>query len=130
MLCKIDRFWLSPGLDSEMGSFSDKKIHILGLDIGFSSISSAAMTFNSNVQILIFSLFVLGIINNRKKISNETLFLLIMCFVTFFVFLFIEIQPRYAYFIHVSLFILASLGVKSIYSFIDKYDIKFLKKVL
>lgn len=129
-LCKIDRFWLSSGLDLELGSFNNKEFNILGFNVKFSNIAEVATDFNSNVQILIFSLFVLGLFVNRKKLSNEVLFLLIMCFITFFVFLFIEIQPRYAYFIHISLFILASLGIKSIYSFIDRHNVKYLKKVL
>ena len=80
--------------------------------------------------LLIVGYLFIGIFVNRKKLSNEALFLLIMTVITFFVFLFIEIQPRYAYFIHVSIFILASLGIESIYQFIRKYNIKCLKKVL
>lgn len=130
MLCKIDHFWLSSGLDMETGSFTDKHVSVLGIDVSFSDLSEIAVDFNQGVHIFIFSMFLLGIFVNRKKLSNEVLFLLIMCVITFFVFLFIEIQPRYAYFIHISLFILASLGIKSIYEFIRKYNIKYLKKVL
>ena len=130
MLCKIDHFWLSSGLDLEVGGFDDKSINVFGFSIGFNEVSGMAMKFNQNVHILIFCMFLLGIFSNRKKLSNEVLFLLIMCFITFFVFLFIEIQPRYAYFIHVSLFILASLGLRCFYQFISKYNIKCLKKVL
>lgn len=130
MLCKIDHFWLSSGLDMETGSFNDKHVSVLGIDVSFSDLSEIAVDFNQGVHIFIFSMFLLGIFVNRKKLSNEVLFLLIMCVITFFVFLFIEIQPRYAYFIHISLFILASLGIKSIYEFIRKYNIKYLKKVL
>lgn len=130
MLCKIDHFWLSSGLDMETGSFNDKSMNVLGINVSFSDLSDIAVDFNQGVHIFIFSMFLLGIFVNRKKLSNEVLFLLIMCVITFFVFLFIEIQPRYAYFIHVSLFILASLGIKSVYEFIRKYNIKYLKKVL
>lgn len=130
MLCKIDRFWLSSGLDLETGSFNDKSMNLFGVNVRFSDLSGIAMSFNQGVHLFILSMFLLGIFVNRKRLSNEALFLLIMCFITFFVFLFIEIQPRYMYFIHVSLFILASLGVKSIYEFISKYNIKCLKKVL
>ena len=127
MLCKIDHFWLSSGLDLETGSFNDKSINLFGVNVKFSDLSGIAMSFNQGVHMFILSMFLLGIVVNRKRLSNEALFLLIMCFVTFFVFLFIEIQPRYMYFIHVSLFILASLGFKSIYEFISKYNIKCLK---
>lgn len=130
MLCKIDHFWLESGLELETGSFNDKSMNVFGINIKFSDISNEAMSFNKSVNTFILIMFLLGIVVNRKKISNEVLFLLIMTVITFFVFLFIEIQPRYMYFIHVSLFILASLGIKSIYEFIRKYNIKYLKKVL
>ena len=130
MLCKIDHFWLESGLELETGSFNDKSMNVFGINIKFSDISNEAMSFNKDINIFILFMFLLGIVVNRKKISNEVLFLLIMTIITFFVFLFIEIQPRYMYFIHVSLFILASLGIKSIYEFIRKYNIKYLKKVL
>lgn len=130
MLCKIDHFWLESGLELETGSFNDKSMNVFGINIKFSDISNEAMSFNKDINIFILFMFLLGIVVNRKKISNEVLFLLIMTVITFFVFLFIEIQPRYMYFIHVSLFILASLGIKSIYEFIRKYNIKYLKKVL
>lgn len=130
MLCKIDHFWLSSGLELETGSFNDKSMNLFGINIKFSDLSSTAMNFNQSVHIFILVMFFIGILVNRKKLCNEALFLLIMCFITFFVFLFIEIQPRYMYFIHVSLFILASLGIKCIYHFIQKYNVKYLKKVL
>ena len=130
MLCKIDRFWLLSGLELETGGFNDKNINVLGINVSFSDISHIAMDFNQSVHMFILVMFFIGIFVSRKKISNEALFLLIMCFITFFVFLFIEIQPRYLYFIHVSLFIIASLGIKCIYQFVDKYNLKYLKKVL
>lgn len=58
------------------------------------------MIFNKHIQLTGLVLFFIGIFVNRKKLSNEALFLLIMTVITFFIFLFIEIQPRYAYFIH------------------------------
>lgn len=38
MLCKIDRFWLSSGLNFETGSFYNKEFNVLGLNIKFSVI--------------------------------------------------------------------------------------------
>ena len=130
MLCKINRFWLSSGLNFETGSFYNKEFNVFGLNIKFSVIEDIVMSFNKHIQLTGLVLFFIGIFVNRKKLSNEALFLLIMTIITFFVFLFIEIQPRYAYFIHVSIFILASLGIKFIFDFISKLNIKYLKKVL
>ena len=111
MVCKVDRFWLSSGLEDEMGSFNDKEFKIFGITFKFSKIKDMAINLNKGINIIILSLFLLGIVVNRKKIKNEVLFLLIMILITFGIYLFIEIQPRYLYFIHVAVFALATLGL-------------------
>ena len=128
MLCKIDRFWLSSGLDMESGSFNDKSFNVMGVTIPFSKLESIAIDVNSYVYLSVFIMFFVGLFINKKNYSDTCLFFLIMIVITFFVFLFIEIQPRYAYFIHISLFILSSLGFEFLF---NKFSsIKFLKKVL
>ena len=114
MVCKVDRFWLSSGLENEMGSFNDKTFNIMGINIKFSMIKNLAINLNKGINIVVLALMLLGLIVNRKSIKNETLFLLIMILITFGVYLFIEIQPRYLYFIHISVFALASLGINYI----------------
>lgn len=130
MLCKVDRFWLQSDLNMETGQYSDRTFNLFGFDIKMGNILNKVISVNGYIYMFIFSMFLVGIFINRKRLSNEALFLLIMCFITFGVFLFIEIQPRYAYFIQISLFILASLGVKFVSDFISKLNIKYLKKVL
>lgn len=120
MVCKVDRFWLSSGLEDEMGSFNDKKFNILGITIKFSKIKDLAIVMNKGINIIILALFLLGIIVNRKKIKEEILFLLIMILITFGIYLFIEIQPRYLYFIHVAVFALATLGLNYVQDLILK----------
>ena len=128
MLCKVDRFWLSSGLEMESGSFTDKNFNIFGINISFNSLESVAISVNSYIYLSIFIMFFVGLFINRKKYSNVCLFFLIMIVITFFVFLFIEIQPRYAYFIHISLFILSTLGFDFLFNKLS--NVKFLKKVL
>ena len=130
MLCKIDHFWLQSDLNMETGQYSDRTFNLFGYNIKMGSILDKVISVNGYIYMFVFVMFFIGIFINRKRLSNEALFLLIMCVITFFVFLLIEIQPRYAYFIHISIFILASLGVKFIYDFISKLNIKYLKKVL
>lgn len=130
MLCKVDRFWLQSDLGMETGQYTDRTFDIFGFNIKMGSILDKVISVNGYIYMFIFSMFLLGIFVNRKRLSNEALFLIIMMFITFGVFLFIEIQPRYAYFIQISMFILASLGVKFVYDFISKINIKYLKKVL
>lgn len=123
MLCKINRFWLSPGLNFETGSYRDKVFNLFGIKVEFSLVEDIVTDFNGHIQIFALVMFFIGIFVNRKKLSNDALFFLIMCVITFFVFLFIEIQPRYAYFIHVSIFILGSMGVKFIIDYVDRLKI-------
>ena len=130
MLCKIDHFWLQSDLDMETAQYNDKIFNLFGFDIKMGNILDKVISVNGYIYVFIFSMFLIGIFIKRKRLSNEALFLLIMCVVTFFVFLLIEIQPRYAYFIHISIFILASMGVKFVLDFISKLNIKYLKKVL
>lgn len=124
MVCKVNRFWLSSNLEDEMGSFNDKEFKVFGLTIKFSKIKDLAIVMNKGINIIILSLFLLGIIVNRKKIKDEVLFLLIMILITFGVYLFIEIQPRYLYFIHVAVFVLATLGI----NYLEKLVLKLKKK--
>ena len=130
MLCKIDHFWLQSDLKMETIQYSDKTFNLFGFNIRMDCVLDKVISVNGYIYMFVFSMFLLGIFINRRRLSNEALFLLIMCVVTFFVFLLIEIQPRYAYFIHISIFILASMGVRSVYDFISKLNIKYLKKVL
>lgn len=125
MLCKIDHFWLQSDLNMETGQYNDRTFNLLGYNIRMGSILDKVISVNGYIYMFVFSMFFLGIFINRKRLSNEALFLLIMCVVTFFVFLLIEIQPRYAYFIHISIFILASLGVKFCFDFMSKLNIKY-----
>ena len=114
MICKVDRFWLSSGLENEMGSFNDKSFNLFGINIKFSLIKGMAITLNKGINIVILALMLLGLIVNRKNIKDEILFFLIMVLITFGIYLFIEIQPRYLYFIHVAVFALATLGINYI----------------
>lgn len=130
MLCKVDRFWLESDLNLETAQYSDRTFSVFGFDIKMGNILDKVISVNGYVYMFVFSMFLIGLFVNRNRLSNEALFFLIMCVVTFFVFLLIEIQPRYAYFIHISIFILASMGVKFVCNFISKLNIKYLKKVL
>lgn len=125
MLCKIDRFWLSSGLDMESGAFSDKNFSFLGLSISFSVLESIAINVNTYLYLVVFFMFLIGLFVNRNRFNDGSLLFLIMTVITFFVFLFIEIQPRYAYFIHISLFIMASLGFDFVFKKFS--NVKFFK---
>ena len=70
---------------------------------------------------------VLGVIFNRKKIMKDnSIFFLTLIMVTFGVYSLIEIQPRYTYFIHISLFVMSCYGYDLLIEKLKK--IKFIKK--
>ena len=111
MTCKVNHFWLQSDISSKNEMYSNKTYNILGLQIKFTDIEKIVISFNSTLYIITFLMCIIGVIYNRKKIIDDNAyFFVIMMIVTFFVYLLIEIQPRYAYFIHISIFILSTYG--------------------
>ena len=128
MTCKIDNFWLQSDISVKHNMYITKKINILGMKINFMDIEKIFITFNKLLYLLTLFTCLTGVIYNRKKIiKSSAFFFIILMIVTFGVYLLIEIQPRYAYFIQVSIFILSTYGydmllnkVKAIYKNIKK----------
>lgn len=128
MTCKIDNFWLQSDISVKHNMYITKKINILGMKINFMDIEKIFITFNKLLYLLTLFTCLTGVIYNRKKIiKSSAFFFIILMIVTFGVYLLIEIQPRYAYFIQVSIFILSTYGydmllnkVKAIYKNMKK----------
>lgn len=79
----------------------------------------------SGVNQVIYGFMILGLIIGvtfkRKEILNSNLFYFYILFITnTLVYLLIEIQPRYTYFINVTIFILGSVGLKELLRLWDK----------
>lgn len=111
MTCKVNHFWLQSDISSKNEMYSNKTYNIFGMQIRFTDIEKIVISFNTTLYIITFLMCIIGVIFNRKKIvKDKAYFFVIMMIVTFFVYLLIEIQPRYAYFIHVSIFILSTYG--------------------
>lgn len=110
MACKINKFWLQTEISSKNEMY-DKTYHVLGFDVKFKDLENIVVKFNSIIYIITLLMCIVGVIFNRKKVvKGDAFFFTILIAVTFFVYLLIEIQPRYAYFIHVSIFILSTYG--------------------
>lgn len=109
--CKVNRFWLQSELTAKNDMYQEKTFSILGLNIKFSFVEKIASGFNSCVYLITLLMAAIGVFIKRKDIikNNSILFVTLMM-VTFGVYLLIEIQPRYAYFIHISIFILSCYG--------------------
>lgn len=114
VLCKTDRMWLSNKIDVKDSSY-DRVYYIGNIKIKFNDLANVVSLTNHYIFLFVIALMILGVFRNRKDIiNNENLFFLIMVVVAYFVFLLIEIQPRYLYLIHPSIFILSAYGIEEV----------------
>ena len=114
VLCKTNRMWLSNKIDVKDSSY-DKAYYIGNIKIKFNDLADVVSLTNHYIFLFVIAMMILGVFRNRKDIiNNESLFFLIMVVVAYFVFLLIEIQPRYLYLIHPSIFILSAYGIEEI----------------
>ena len=114
VLCKTNKMWLSNKIDVKDSSY-DKTYYIGNIKIKFNDLADVVSLTNHYIFLFVMVMMILGVFRNRKDIiNNESLFFLIMVVVAYFVFLLIEIQPRYLYLIHPSIFILNAYGIEEI----------------
>lgn len=114
VLCKTNRMWLSNKIDVKDSSY-DKAYYIGNIKIKFNDLANVVSLTNHYIFLFVMVMMILGVFRNRKDIiNNESLFFLIMVVVAYFVFLLIEIQPRYLYLIHPSIFILSAYEVEEV----------------
>lgn len=81
---------------------------------------SILLYFSHGILVLVFCLLLLGIFPKGRTFNYKVLSLLIILFVYFGVYLFIEVSPRYGYNLQMILFILSSLGVDRLISWKKK----------
>lgn len=114
VLCKTNRMWLSNKIDVKDASY-DKVYHIGNIEVKFNDLANVVSLTNHYIFLFVIAMMIFGVFKNRKDIiGNESLFFLIMVVVAYFVFLLIEIQPRYLYLIHPSIFILSAYGIEEV----------------
>ena len=111
MVCKASHFWLLPEENSKSESLENKTITIMGHTIKYSTLENISLKFNNYVYFITLFMCFIGVILNRKKMyEDNSVFFVIMLITTFFVYLLIEINPKYIHFILISIFILSSYG--------------------
>lgn len=114
VLCKTDRMWLSNKIDVKDSSY-DRVYYIGNIKIRFNDLANVVSLTNHYIFLFVIAMMILGVFRSRKDIiGNENLFFLIMVVVAYLVFLLIEIQPRYLYLIHPSIFILSAYGIEEV----------------
>lgn len=110
-VCKIQHFWLLPEENTKSETFSNKTYKIFNHELKYSSLEKVALKINAFIYFITLFMCFIGVILNRKKIyKDNSIFFVILFVTTFFVYLLIEINPKYIYFILISIFILSSYG--------------------
>lgn len=121
---KTKTFWTEYNFDWSFYHIKNKNIEILNKDVNTSFIIEYLLKINYVYYFLIFVLavFAIGyIIKNGNIINKEIIIILNQIIVTFMVYLLIEVQPRYSYFIQISIFILAAFGFDCLNAIKRKY---------
>lgn len=118
---KIRTFWLNTTLSWSLIHLYEKSILIFGYSINISSIIPIFENINSYIMFGLYIFLILGVYKyvNKKDYNKNILLIITQVFVTFGVYLLIEVQPRYAYHIQISVAVLASLGISELIKFIE-----------
>lgn len=101
-------------IKKEVITFTKSQFNIIINNDINDNILNIILYFGNGLVFLALVLFLIGIFSRRNDIDNNTLSILIILFVYFGVYLFIEVSPRYGYNLQMIIFILASLGVNKI----------------
>ena len=110
-VCKIEHFWLLPDESTRSNTLSNKKYKIFNHEFEYKTLENIALKLNSFIYLITLIMCFIGIILNRKKMyEDNSVFFVILFITTFFVYLLIEINSKYIYFILISIFILSSYG--------------------
>ena len=81
---------------------------------------SLVLSFNQGYLNFVMLLFVISLIPKKEEERKEVLFIKLLIGLYFGIYLFIEISPRYAYNLHMLVFLLLGIGVERIIDFYHK----------
>lgn len=111
---KAKFFWTEQNLNWSFHHIEEKNVKILNRSVNTVIVINCLSKINYAYYFIVFMLSILGIIyliKNRNVIDKKMLIILNQIIVTFGVYLLIEVQPRYSYYIQISIFILATYGL-------------------
>lgn len=115
LVCKTNNFVLDGSLESSSGIYNDKVISLMGLSISYKTLENLVSGVNKVIYGVMILGLIIGVFLKKKDILNSNLFYFYILFITnTIVYMLIEIQPRYTYFINVTVFILGSVGLKEL----------------
>ena len=75
--------------------------------------------YNQGVLNAIIVLFVLSLFPKKEKEDDKILFLKLLIGLYYIIYLFIEISPRYAYNLHMIVFLLLGIGIGRLFTYLD-----------
>lgn len=122
---KSNEFWNSTALYWQFNNSFNKNYKIGKYNVESNTIIEALVKYNNSCLTIMYLLMIIGIYNfTKNKKKNKIILLLInIVFVTFGVYLLIEVQARYAYFVQITTVILMALGIKYISEVYNKYKL-------
>ena len=121
LVCKTNNFVLNGSLESSSGIYNDKVISVMGISISYKLLEDLVSGVNKVIYGVMILGLIVGVLLKKKDILNNNLFYFYILFITnTLVYMLIEIQPRYTYFINVTVFILGSVGLQELLNLYNK----------
>lgn len=121
LVCKTNNFVLNGSLESSSGIYNDKVISVMGISISYKLLEDLVSGVNKVIYGVMILGLIVGVLLKKKDILNNNLFYFYILFITnTLVYMLIEIQPRYTYFINVTAFILGSVGLQELLNLYNK----------
>ena len=113
---KIHKFWDGSAINWIFNPLKESGTYVLGVNFPINNLSKFTGDYSSGISITMYILLLIGLVTYIKKgcCSNKILMIFSQVFVTFGVYLLIEVQPRYIYHVQLSVFILAALGIDTV----------------
>ena len=78
---------------------------------------------NQGILNIFMIIFVIGLLPKKEIENDKILFLKLLIGLYFGIYLFIEISPRYAYNLHMIVFIIMGIGIERVFDYIDKKNL-------
>ncbi len=119
---KIITFWKVSSLGWVFNFCMNTGLTVFGVNLCISDDVPRLEAMTEWIMIFMYLLLIIGVVKyiKNKGYNNKIIILINQVFVTYGVYLLIEVQPRYSYHVQVTVLMLAALGVSSVHSFVKK----------
>ena len=121
---KMEIFWMDPSFEWTLECLPDDNAQEKGEESQEDPVLEWLEDYETYTRLTIYILVVAGVFFSmlmRQKYNDKILIFINLVFITFGVYLLIEIQTRYVYFIQIATFILAGPGIQTLEKMYKKY---------